>query len=295
MAKSPSFFGLRRGSTKSLTFQVLNGRQVTKDRVYDVKNPRTLSQMTTRMLRATASAAYSAMREIVNHSWEGVTYGQPTMSAFVSANIALLKANLSAVTSKFAYNEFQNRGLVPGAYQISKGTLTAPSFTYSASSGEGLISLVLNPTGIASGYTATQLAAALGLSIGEMATICMIFGNNAADGYNFGFVRLKYIASGSVAITAQNLSTYFEIESSLGTPTATVNAANLTLLFENVDINDASAIARGCIYSRSSANGWLRSTTVFTIPAGMALNPTADAALATYPVGSDYILNGGAV
>lgn len=295
MAKSSSFFGLRRGSTKSLTFQVLNGRQVTKDRVYDVKNPRTLSQMSTRMLLATASAAYSAMREIVNHSWERLTYGQPTMSAFIQVNIVLLKANLSAVTSKFAYNRYKDRGLVPGAYQISEGTLATPSFTYTASSGDGSISLVLNPAGLASGWTATQLAAALGLSIGEMATICMIFGNSAADGYNFGFVRLKFIASGDVAITTQNLSTYFEIESSLGTPTATVNAANLTLLFDDVDINDASAIARACIYSRSSANGWLRSTTVFTIPAGMALNPAADVALATYPVGSDYILNGGAV
>ena len=295
MAKSKSFFGLRRGSTKSLTFQVLNGRQVTKDRVYDVKNPRTLSQMQTRMLLATASAAYSSMRDIVNHSWEGLTYGQPTMSAFVQTNIALLKANLTAATSKFAYNEYQNRGLVPGAYQISKGTLTAPSFTYTAFSGEDSISLVLNPTGLATGWTATQLAAALGLSIGEMATFCMIYGNRAADGYNFGFVRVKFIASGEVPVTAQNLSTFFEIESSLGTPSATVNEANLTLDFENVDINDTTAIALACIYSRSSANGWLRSTTVFTIPNGIVLKPKADVALATYPVGSDYILNGGAV
>ena len=45
MAKSKSFFGLRRGSTKSLTFQVLDGVQITKDRVSEVKNPRSVSQM----------------------------------------------------------------------------------------------------------------------------------------------------------------------------------------------------------------------------------------------------------
>ena len=33
MAKSSGYFGLRRGSTKSHTFSVLNGKQITKDRV----------------------------------------------------------------------------------------------------------------------------------------------------------------------------------------------------------------------------------------------------------------------
>ena len=41
MAQSKGFFGRRKGSTKSLTFSVLDGKQITKDRVYDVKNPRT--------------------------------------------------------------------------------------------------------------------------------------------------------------------------------------------------------------------------------------------------------------
>lgn len=53
MAKSKGFFALRKGSTKSLTYSVLDGMQITKDRVYDVKNPRTESQMRQRMLMTT--------------------------------------------------------------------------------------------------------------------------------------------------------------------------------------------------------------------------------------------------
>ena len=53
MAKSQTFFGLRKGSTKSLTFSVLNGQQVTKDRVIGGKNPRTESQMIQRVLMNT--------------------------------------------------------------------------------------------------------------------------------------------------------------------------------------------------------------------------------------------------
>ena len=293
MAKSKSFFGLRTGSTKTKTYQINNGWQITKDRVEHVKNPRTASQMVQRMVMATASAAYAAMREIANHSFEGVTYGQPSMSKFISINAKLISENLGAAESKFAYNEYQNRGLVPGAYQLSKGSLPKPTFGYTVSSGEGTITLVLNPTGLTSGYTADNLAAALGLSVGEMATICLIFGNATATGWNFGFVRIKFIASGTTAITAQNLSTYFEIETNLGEATVTVNTTNLTLALADVDINDATAIARTCIYSRSSAHGWLRSDAIMRIPAGMVLAPTSADAIATYPVGADYILNGG--
>ena len=45
MAKSTGYFGLRHGSTKSHTFQVVGGQQITKDRVEGGKNPRTLAQM----------------------------------------------------------------------------------------------------------------------------------------------------------------------------------------------------------------------------------------------------------
>lgn len=295
MAKARNYFGLRTGSTKSKTFSILNGWQIEKDRVYGGKNPRTNAQMTQRMVMATASAAYAAMREIANHSFEGVTYGQPSMSKFVSDNAKLLRQNLSAVTSKFAYNMYQDRNLVPGAYKLSQGTLPVPSFAYSLSSGDQQLSLVLNPTGLASNWTANDLASGLGLSVGEMATICTIFGNAAATGFNFAFIRITFKKAGTTAITAANLATFFDIESSIGTPTITVNAANLTLLFGNVDINDATGCAKCAIYSRNSANGWLRSTAVFTIPAGMALTPDADTALSTYPVGTDYVLNGGSI
>ena len=64
MAQSKGFFGLRKGSTKSLTFSTLDGKQITKDCVYDVKNPRTESQMRQRMLMTTVGAAYKMLKYI---------------------------------------------------------------------------------------------------------------------------------------------------------------------------------------------------------------------------------------
>ena len=64
MAKSEGYFGLRRGSTKSHTFQVSDGKQITKDRVGAPKNPRTIRQMSQRVMIATIGKAYSEMKAI---------------------------------------------------------------------------------------------------------------------------------------------------------------------------------------------------------------------------------------
>ena len=88
MAKSSSFFGLRRGSTKSLTFQVVDGKQVTKDRVNYVKNPRTYAQATQRAKMATVADAYRALSAICDHSFESVAYGPASRRQFMSLNLA---------------------------------------------------------------------------------------------------------------------------------------------------------------------------------------------------------------
>ena len=295
MAKSKSFFGLRRGSTKSMTFQVLNGQQITKDRVADVKNPRTQSQMVQRMVMATTSAAYTAMRMIADHSFEGVSYGQMSMARFSQLNNRLVRENLSAVTSKHAYNPYQSRGLVYGCYQISEGSLPAPKFNYTASSGDGDIIINLPLQNVAGAApTADELATALGLSIGEMATLCLIYGNATGDACNFSFVRITFKAAGTVVLTTSNFNTYFEVESDLDNLTLSLSQNNVSIGYD-ADIADTSAIQKACIYSRKANNAWLRSTAVFNVPNGIVFAPTAAAALSSYPVGTDYILNGGQV
>lgn len=88
MAKSSSFFGLRRGSTKSLTFQVVNGAQVTKDRVTYVKNPRSYAQATQRSKMAAVADAYRMLSTICDHSYESVAYGPASRRQFMSLNLA---------------------------------------------------------------------------------------------------------------------------------------------------------------------------------------------------------------
>lgn len=120
MAKSSSFFGLRTGSTKSLTFQVLRGKQITKDRVTKVTNPQTEAQMKQRALIPMVASARSELAGLVNHSWEGVNYGEESLRYFSKLN---LTAGALTVSS-YACKNISNPGIAN--FIVSKGSISIP-------------------------------------------------------------------------------------------------------------------------------------------------------------------------
>lgn len=117
MAKSKSFFGLRTGSTKSLTFQVYRGQQITKDRVTRISNPRTEAQMMQRAIVPIVAAARSALKGLVDHSFEGVAYGDQSLKMFSSLN---LKTGALKVAS-YSPNGYSNPGFAN--LIVSRGTI----------------------------------------------------------------------------------------------------------------------------------------------------------------------------
>lgn len=117
MAKSKSFFGLRTGSTKSLTFQVYRGEQITKDRVTRISNPRSEAQMKQRALIPIVAASRAALKGLVDHSFEGVAYGEQSLKMFSSLN---LKSGALEVVS-YSPNGMTNPGFAK--LQISAGSL----------------------------------------------------------------------------------------------------------------------------------------------------------------------------
>lgn len=117
MAKSKSFFGLRTGSTKSLTFQVYRGQQITKDRVTRVTNPRTTLQMEQRSKLPIVAAARSALKGLVDHSWEGVPYGEQSLRTFSSKNLS------SGALKVYSYASPDAPSPGIAEYQVSQGSL----------------------------------------------------------------------------------------------------------------------------------------------------------------------------
>ena len=142
MARSKSFFGLRTGSTKSLTFQVYRGQQITKDRVYRVSNPRTDAQMTQRALIPIVAAARSALKGLVDHSFEGVAYGEASLREFSKQN---LRAGALSVTS-YSPNGVSNAGFAD--LIVSNGSINVPLTVESSEDSNTIVSIGTSFPGI---------------------------------------------------------------------------------------------------------------------------------------------------
>lgn len=297
MATSKTFFGKRRGSTKNFTFAVFNGKQVTKEKPEQVKNPRTKAQMVNRMILTTSSAAYADMKEIVDHSFQGYVYGLQNMSRFQSVNNKLLRANLNADTPQFAYNKYGDARVLPGAYVIAEGSLAPiPTAMYQcAISAADSVAFTLDPGVSAAELTANALMAALGLQVGELATLCFLADCGTTAGYKFGFIRLTVKAAGDVQLTAQNLTDYFTIESNVAVAITSVADGTAVITATVPGVVADGGLCYGCIHSAQENGAWKRSDVTMTIAEGTTLAPTATQAIATYPVGGSKILNDGEI
>lgn len=298
MAQSKSFFGLRKGSTKSLTFSVLNGKQVTKDRVVGGKNPRSQAQMIQRMCMATASAGYAAMKQIVDHSFEGYAYGADNMSRFISLNTKAIKADYNGDKDAFGYNPYGDRQLRQGAYIMSQGSASPIStqlFNAQRNVNFTLVDIVLAKPAGEEVFSADYVMNKLGVNVGDMATFVMIAPKDASPENVFVFVRYKFLKAGNVAITDDNLQEYIKIESNVALGGITVADSKIEVTLAGFIMDNGITPNTGVIHSVKSTNGWLRSNVTLSYVSADEYPYTADEALATYPVGETYILNGGAI
>lgn len=285
MAKSKGFFGLRSGSTKNFTFSELNGQQITKERVNKVKNPRTLQQMRQRMVMATVSAAYSYLKEICDHSFEGFGVGSPCMSEFMRLNLDALKAKAQNDAAVTAFNAYQDKNINPVQFLVAKGSLNeiVPTIAVNKLSWS-------TAKGDANTTTAEGIYAALGLKQGDMVTFILCGGDfvsNAALTFApqpLAVTRLHADKQGAVS----SLANAFTVESN--------NQSNIKVDF-NLGSNivfEASCdklVMGAVIISRKAADKWLRSNATMVVKTGIPAT-SVSRQLATYPVERDLILNG---
>lgn len=293
MAQSKSFFGLRRGSTKTLTFSVYNGKQVTKDRVTGVKNPRSSMQMKQRAIMATALHGYSALKEICDHSFEGVTYGQKSMNYFIAENARMIRSTAPNVNlSLFKGNSVSN------AYIISKGSL--PAIKVSASGTSFNVPIPTFPA--EDSFTYGALFASLGATkVGDIITFVLI-SDNPGGNASFYWVR--------ITLTANNMKIVVDDKAEQQILRQLVEGVDFETNIDNfapddfplvVDNQTAHAITLntgtnalnssfGVILSRKSDTSWLRSSSTMV---NLLNKYNYVEALASYPENGEKILNGG--
>lgn len=282
MAKSNSFFGLRRGSTKSLTFAVNDGMQITKDRVTQVKNPRSKAQMAQRCLLKTISLAYSSMKSILDHSFEGVSYGALSMRHFQSINFNLVKAARFATAKTIGYAKYGDSTPNLGQYVIAQGSLNQPNFhafTLSVQ-GSGISIAVSDVT------TVADFATKLGIGLGELITICAQIQSNK-NAVAFAWVRFTLPSD-----AAANISE-IKVESNLYVEATYDNGVSAVVSVADFGADSAKGALYTAIRSKYGTNGWMRSKAVLNLVTGtLTYEDEYKEALHTYPTGMEYPLNG---
>lgn len=286
MAQSKGFFGLRKGSTKSLTFSTLDGKQITKDRVYEVKNPRTESQMRQRMLMTTVGAAYKMLKSIANHSFEGYSSGMQCMRQFNSRNLNRFK-QAAAAKGSVAFNEYKDGDINPLPFILASGSL--PGFVFNFG-GESNLQIVGEKED-ADFETAEGIYAALGVQRNDLITFCTVIGEgttlNGVYSYKaerFNIVRLYCDKSGAVTKPADA----FTISTNNDQASISMSTAS-----NAITIKTGEADFGAVIQSRKNDSGWLRSDAVMIVNDTVIAGVQTSNQLDTYPVGTELILNNG--
>ena len=256
-----------------------NKQQVVRSLAETVSNPQTIAQMQGRMIMSTVMQSVSAMSQIIDHSFDSVPNGQPSISEFIRRNYALIKADVAANPSSgnaFGLNEWQEKGEKVGAYVISSGAANLPTAIAIVALGAGG-TITLGADAI----TVGGLKAATGLGSDDYLTMC---GYDADGNFQFARLRINQTLQDTTAITTDNIGTVFVLEGSV-VPTITIASNVITVKLASTQKGGA------WIISKKTTSGYEHNEAVLATVANPSDN--ADTALPTYPVGTARFLNGG--
>lgn len=254
-------------------------QQVVRSLAEQVANPRSSAQMFGRMVMSTVMQAVSALKPIIDHSFDGVATGQPSISEFIRRNYALVKADAEAHPNggnTFGLNKYQEKGIKGGQYIVSNGSVQLPS---AVSAATNFMNILIDQKNM----TVGGLKAALGLSADGYLTMVVI---GDTKGASYARVRLTTTLPDSTAITSENVASLFAIEANVGV-TATVYEKGVS--FELA--HDGSFIDSGVIVSEKIAGAWQHNQCILS--GDTDYDFAANVALPTYPTGAQMFLNGG--
>lgn len=276
MSKGNMLLGQARGSVGDLTFFRRNGEQITRAKVTQVANPRTAAQLIQRMIFATAAVAYSRLKSICDHSFEGVQYGTKSQARFMSLNLDRLRANYvtssdqevlanQPLIESIAYAArgdaaYSGQGLI-----ISRGSLPEVAVQTQALSQlfDGFGIGTLSPTS-----TIAQVLAALNAVPGDQITIVAM--DDVGEGDNFSPVIKKSRYVVDVNATTEQLAAawdptgaaaaFDQVKTKVGTAVLEIPNGATHLM---PAVADNTPVAAAVIISRQETGGkWLRSNAV---------------------------------
>lgn len=124
MAKGNIILGQMRGSIGDIVFWRGNGEQLSRSRNRRPANPRTDSQLTTRIILKTCSTAYSKlMFDYANQTFQGAKIGAENQRKFMSANTKILRDYIKLGYDDMNFNGKDDVVAMLNRYRVSEGNL----------------------------------------------------------------------------------------------------------------------------------------------------------------------------
>lgn len=122
-----------KGATGKLAGSALqkgaNGETIIRE-IVTPKNPQTRGQLVQRVIMQTIAQAYSQMKTICNHSYEGITQGALSQQRFNTLNLNWLRQHVAREVDRglgaadiYAFSTLGRKSFVPNSYIISEGSL----------------------------------------------------------------------------------------------------------------------------------------------------------------------------
>lgn len=279
---------MARGKVGDVVFYRYDGDQVARVRNRKPANPRSAAQMYQRAIIATTMRAYSAGKDIFDHSFEGKKVGLGCQRQFLSRNAAALRQALkydlevqptSHITA--VLNAPKTTYPVPNTYIVSEGSLDSGMFKISDPTAGNINSIVSTPAVAEGGETLQQYAERIGLRVGDIYTFVGFTSNTQRTVYNvlngvgagayqemgrFFFCRLIVTDAINSEVPADDalLNTIFEIDETsnignlVGLESAVAGAAVVADSFFTFTDPGEEIAAMGVI--RSAVDSPLRST-----------------------------------
>ena len=253
--------GYARGKVGDLVFSRSNGKQITRARASQVRNPQTESQMIQRIVLNTVAQAYSKFINITDHSFEGVNGAQKSMSYFMRRNMDNLRTRLQNdiaegydLGSIYAFTPVGSNEYSANEYIMSKGTL--PEIVAGFATGN-VAKFAL------SANTYQAVLNDYGLQRGDQLTLIVTQGTTGA---NTSFYYARVILDPTNADgTAASLNSPLIADDAINLPNPRNEGTFNTLAFDAADgvkYNFSNQVVSGAcvIVSRKNTDGsWLRS------------------------------------
>lgn len=292
MASSESFFGQRRGSTKSLTFQRRDGKQITQDRKEHVRDARTVDQVQHRCLLHTTIDACTWLAPLFGFAWQGAKIKQRYQDNFRRANYDIIRNAALSGNAGYTYSPYKSKSAPVGYFQIAGGELPYHGHLFgNAINGVDYTETeFINYT--AEGESWYSLLSSIGLKVKDTLLLVIIFRDPATAQLTFDTAKVILNDVPDVTIGQQAADSLVTVQWLKKNHNWTViNNANriLSLRLLHSDYNPSTQVMfTACFQFRKQGSKMAYSAGRLWHWNDNVEGLTFDEALATYPMNGDF-------